>query len=312
MIKKVSNYFFNNENGIIVDNAYDAYTLNRLIEHYVKNDVLFIQSQDHDLNYLDRFANVEFLSLPQEAFNFDKLNELNNLKGLSIYSSKIHLVDEKILNGLEFLDIIYDDKTDVDFKNFKSLKSLRVVNCPAVKLSVFNSLEYLELNYCKKITTLDFLNQLKSIRHLRLSYLPALTNINSLKKFNQYLERIDIYDCRKIDNLDLTLSVLKKLNEIQITTLNDDRKMKFKSLNFINELLELEVFVTNYKIEDGDLSYLLNLKDVTIVPFYSHYNLKDKELPHKEVEINDKGIIKRVKLCSLEDGKNDSRIIWEN
>ena len=87
--------------------------------------------------------------------------------------------------------------------------------------------------------------------------------------------------------------------------------MTFKSLNFISELLELEFFVTNYKIEDGDLSYLLNLKDVTIVPFYSHYNLKDEDLPHDEVEINDKGKIKRVKLSSLENGKNDSRIIWE-
>ena len=68
----------------------------------------------------------------------------------------------------------------------------------------------------------------------------------------------------------------------------------------MNKLLKLEVFATNYKIEDGDLSYLLKLKDVNITPFYNHYNLKDKQLPHEEVVINDKGIIKRVRVCSLE------------
>lgn len=48
------------------------------------------------------------------------------------------------------------------------------------------------------------------------------------------------------------------------------------------------------------------------MPFYKHYNLKDKDLPHKEVWINDNGVVKKVKFNSLEKGNNDSRIIWDN
>ena len=311
MIKTISNYFFNDAKGIIIDNAYDSYTLNCLIKYYESNNILFLQSQDNDLNYLDRFSNVEYLSLPQEAYNFDNLNRLTKLKGLSIYSSKIDMIDENILKKLQYLNIIYDDKTKVDFTALDSLKFLRIVNCPFVDLCIYNSLEYLELNYCKKIINLNFLDNLTTLKNLILSYLPALNNIKGLERFEYNLEKISIIDCKKVDNVELTLSKLKELKEIQIITEEIETKLELKSLCFIKELVKLESFTTNYKIEDGDLSYLLKLNDVIIIPFYKHYNLKDKDLPHKEVLINDNGVIKKVKLCSLENGKDDSRIIWE-
>ena len=52
MIKTISNCFFNNETGIIIDNAYDIYTLDCFIKYCEKNNILFLQSQDNDLNYL--------------------------------------------------------------------------------------------------------------------------------------------------------------------------------------------------------------------------------------------------------------------
>jgi len=222
------------------------------------------------------------------------------------------MIDVNILKRLEYLDIIYDDKTKVDFKILDSLKYLRIVNCQFVDLCLYNSLEYLELNYCKKIINLKFLENLTILKNLKLSYLPALNNIQGLERFEFNLEKISIIDCKKVDNVELTLSKLKELRELQIITEEIETKLKLKSLSFIKELVELESFATNYKIEDGDLSYLLKLKDVIIIPFYKHYNLKDKDLPHKEVLINDNGVIKKVKLCSLENGKDDSRIIWEN
>lgn len=311
MIKTISSYFFNEKKGIIIDNAYDAYTLNCLVKYYNSNKIIFLHSQDNDLNYLDKFSNVEYLSLPQEAYNFTKLNQLTNLKGLSIYTSKIDMINKKLLNELLYLELIYDKKIQIDFKIFNSLKCLKIVNYPFNDISIFNYLEYFELNYCKKIVDLNFLDQLAGLKHIKLSYLPMLRDIMSLEKFSQQLEKIDIIDCKKIDNTEKILSKLKKLKEIQLITENVYNKLKIKSLNFINELTELEVFSTNYKIEDGDLTHLLNLKDVLIIPFYRHYNLIDKELPHENVLINDNGVIKKVKASSLEEGKNDSRIIWE-
>ena len=62
MIKTISSYFFNEKKGIIIDNAYDAYTLNCLVKYYNSNKIIFLHSQDNDLNYLDKFSNVEYLS----------------------------------------------------------------------------------------------------------------------------------------------------------------------------------------------------------------------------------------------------------
>ena len=37
MIKTISNYFFNDAKGIIIDNAYDAYVLNCFVKYYENN-----------------------------------------------------------------------------------------------------------------------------------------------------------------------------------------------------------------------------------------------------------------------------------
>ena len=312
MIRTISDCFFGNKKGIIVDNAYDAYILHNLVRYYEDNHILFLKSQDNDLGFLNKFAKVEYLSLPQEACNFDNLNKLKALRGISVYSSKVCMIDLDILNRLEYVDIIYDDKAKIDFDIFESVKFLRLFKYPFSDLCMFNSLEYLELNYCKKIVNLQFLERLTSLRSLKLSYLPALKDIQSLKKFKQSLEKISIVDCKKIDNVETTLSKLKKIKDIQIVTEITDTNLVLKSLDFIKELFELEVFATNYKIEDGDLSQLLKLKDANITAYYKHYNLKDKLLPHENVVIEDNGLIRRVKLSSLEKNKDDPRIIWEN
>ena len=158
------------------------------------------------------------------------------------------MIDKKILNELLYLELIYDKKIEIDFKIFNSLKCLKIVNYPFNDISIFNYLEYFELNYCKKIVDLNFLNQLAGLKHIKLSYLPMLRDIMSLEKFSQQLEKIDIIDCKKIDNIEKRLSKLKKLKEIQLITENVYNKLNVKSLNFINELSELEGFSTNYKI----------------------------------------------------------------
>ena len=61
---------------------------------------------------------------------------------------------------------------------------------------------------------------------------------------------------------------------------------------------------------DGDLKPLLKLKDVVVCPFYKNYNLKDKDLPHTMVWIQEGNIGKKVRLDSLELGKEDPRILW--
>ena len=86
--------------------------------------------------------------------------------------------------------------------------------------------------------------------------------------------------------------------------------MKLSSLAFLERLRELEVFETNYKIENGNLHPLLRLKEANITAFYPNYSLRDKELPHISVPIYLNGTIQRVELEQLELGKDDPRIQW--
>ena len=108
------------------------------------------------------------------------------------------------------------------------------------------------------------------------------------------------------------MSGLTELRSIVIITRETDSKMHLKSLCFLEKLMKPESFATDYKILDGDLGYLLNLNDAKITAFYKNYNLRDSDMPHISVTIDDDGIVKRVNLDSLELGKNDKRIIWLN
>ena len=76
MFKKITNSFFGNPKGVIVDNSYDPYVLHQLIKYFTENKIEYLSSQDNDLSYLKHFKDVSFLSIPNEATNFDELNSL--------------------------------------------------------------------------------------------------------------------------------------------------------------------------------------------------------------------------------------------
>lgn len=312
MIKAVTSDFFGCSKGLLIDNAYDQYTLNLYVQYSNSNQIEYLQSQDNELGYLNHFEHIKFLSIPEEATNFEELNRLKCLKGLGIFSSSLKDIDFNIIEKLEYLDIIFNSDIDIDFSRFKSLKYLRISHFPLKEIDIKNDLEVIELNYCKKIADLNFLKNLKNVKRIKLDYLPKLENIIGLNSISKKIEIIEIIDCKKIYGLEEVLSGLPKLKSIVIITRETDSKMQLRSLCFLEKLMKLESFATDYKILDGDLSYLLNLNDAKITAFYKNYNLRDSDLPHISVAINDNGTVKRVKLDSLELGKNDKRIIWLN
>jgi hypothetical protein len=310
MLKEITNGFFDRPRGLIIDNSYETYTLNSLIKYFKENQIEFLYSQDNDLGYLKHFKNVKYLSIPCEATNFKELNELNDLKGLCLFSSSLNKVAPKVKEKLEYLEIIYDNATKADFSIFKSLKHLRINGLPHDGFEISKDLETLELEYCKRVENLDFLENVEKLKRIKLSYLPKLENIDYLQKVNNTLESVDICDCKNITNIEKTLGTLIHIKDLQVITTTTDPKLKFKSLEFLSKLLLIDSFSTNYKIEDGNLNNLLKLKDTNITAFYKNYNLGDKDLPHISVLVNIDGEVSRIKLDSLELGKDDTRIIW--
>ena len=152
-----------------------------------------------------------------------------------------------------------------------------------MEIKVSNNLIKLELNDLGKLNVIDL-------------------NCPNLKFFK-------IYDSKKLTNLEDFLGTCKKLREIKINSYSDFNAT-LKSIDFINNLDELEYFSTTFKILDGNLKPLLKIKDATICNYYRNYNLKDKELPHEEVLLDENGEVNIVKLSELPKGKEDERIVW--
>jgi len=309
MIKKIYSDFFK-INGIVVDNTYDVFVLHSYIKYVKNNEVVYLQSQDNDLSYLENFKRIRFLSVPKEAENINYINDLQQLIGLSIYSSQIKYINKDILSRVEFLEVVFDDKTVICYENFQSLAYLKIEKYPNNELVINSCLKYLELNYCRQIESLECISNMMFLENLRLHYLPKLKDITQLQVSEKSLISLEIYDCKNIVGLEKTLLKMSNLVVLALETENTDRNLLLKSVSFVNGLNKLEQFSTNYRIYDGDLRPLLKLKCVNITEFYKNYNIKDKYLPHKEVLIEENGELRIVDIESLPNKNEDVRIVW--
>lgn len=307
-IKEFRDEFFDNARKIKIYNSYEPYYLHEMRRYYEENNIECIEASDTDLDvYLKYFNNIKYIYLNSQAIHIEEINKLSNLNGISLCNNQLKEIDDKILGKLEYLEIYYFDKKQVDLSKFKSLKHLRLLNYPFEYLDIHNELRTLGIDEAPKLTRLKGVNSI-SLESLKIE---NLENLVAIELDCPELTSFYIYDSKKVTNLEKFLSICKKLRNIVIFSYSDSKAI-LKNIDFIAELENLEYFRTSFKISDGNLKPLLKIKDAVICGFHNNYNLEDKDLPHEEVLINDNGVIKRVKLCSLEKGKNDSRIIWEN
>lgn len=305
-IKEYRDEFFDNAKKIKIYNSYEPYYLYEMKRYYEENNIDCIEASDTDLDvYLKYFNNIKYIYLNSQAIHLEELNKLPNLNGISLCNNQIKDIDYKILKKLEYLEIYYFDKKQVDLSKFKSLKHLRLLNYPFENLEIHNELKSLGIDEASKLTKLKEINSM-SLENLKLENLGNLITIDlDCPKLTSFY----IYDSKKVTNLEEFLSICKKLKNIVIISYSDSKAF-LKNINFINKLESLEYFRTNFKILDGNLNPLLKIKDAVICRFYKNYNLVDKDLPHIYVPINIDGKIKKVELDSLELGKEDPRIIW--
>jgi hypothetical protein len=122
-------------------------------------------------------------------------------------------------------------------------------------IEVFSALKHFEVDYCRK---------LKSINGLA-----CLANLETLK----------ICDCNGLENLEEFFCRLRTLKELSMFTIETAARQHLKSLSFIEAMESLQSFVSNYIINDNDLTPLLRLKNAEIFEEKSYYNLRDQDLP---------------------------------
>lgn len=305
-IKEWHDEFFDNAKKIKIYNAYEPYCLFEMRRYYENNNIECIEASDTDLDvYLKYFPNIKYIYLNSYATHLEEVNKLTKLKGISLCNNQLKEIDENILEKIEYLEIYYFNKKQVDFAKFKSLKHLRIVNYPFDDLQISNELLSLEIDDAPKLINLKEINSARLVK-LKIENLKNLCRIEldcpKLKSFY-------IYDSKKVTNFESFLESCKLLQSIVIISYSD-MNANLQNLNFINNLNCLEEFRTSFRILNGDLKPLLKLKEVIISKFYRNYNLKDKDLPHATVTITEGNYGYRVKLDSLELGKEDPRITW--
>jgi hypothetical protein len=305
-IKVRNDDFFDNSKTIEIYNSYEPYYLYEMKRFYKNNNIECIVALDTDLDvYLKHFSNVKFIYLNSSAVHLEEVNKLSNLNGIALCNNQLKEIDDKILEKIEYLEIDYLEKKHIDFNQFKSLKHLRLKNYPFEEFKIDIELISLSIDTAPKIKKLNCINT-KSLIKLKLE---NITKLETIDLECTKLELFDIYDSKKITNLEEFLKSCKNLTEITITSYSDLNAV-LNSIGFINNLEQLKYFRTNFKIIDGDLKPLLKIKDAHICRFYKNYNLKDKDLPHLKVFIKEGNKISYVELDSLELGKDDSRISW--
>ncbi|MBO5223550.1 MAG: hypothetical protein J6C23_03465 [Clostridia bacterium] len=298
--------FFDNSRTIEVYNSYDPYILSQTVKYYLNNGIESIKCCDLELDCLQFFKDVKYISLCQGCVNFEEFNKLTQLNGISLSASSLKYIDKKILERISYLQIWYDKKLNIKFEEFKSLKHLKIHYYPYEDLKIDNELISLEIHYSAKITELQHINTNK-LKKLKLDY---LKNLQRVEVYSSSIISFCIKDCKKIIGLEKVLSKLPNLEDLTLISESSDRYLLLQSVAFINNLCKLEKFSTNYRIYDGDLRPLLKLTDVNITEFYRNYNVKDKYLPHKYVLIEENGCLSRVELGSLPRQNEDARIVW--
>ena len=257
MIKTITSvYYDGKDNGIILDDAYDLYKRNEYLKYVKENSVNYLRCQDVDMNLLAFFPDIEFITIPDEAENIEGVYNIKKLKGLEITARNLELLDLSRFSWLEYL--IIHDHSDIE-----SIKSI----------SVDSELETLHLEFCYGLKTLDGVQSFSKLNKLVLDYCLKLEDISAIMFCAHSMKHFRITDCNKIKELTVVLSNLFNLETLYLSACETNRTNILSSVKFIQRLKELKDFMTDYKIEDGDLTPLLKVNNVEILKFYKHYNL---------------------------------------
>lgn len=278
MIKNVTSFYYDGkDNGIILDDAYDLYKRSQYIKYVKEHSINYLRCQDVDMNLLTFFPEIEFITVPEDAEHLENIYKLRKLKGLEIAANKLKLLELSGFSNLEYL-IVHDYSNGCNLSlNCNKLKHLFIIHSNITDLnsiSINCNLESLHLEFCYNLKTLDGIRLFGQLKRVILDYCLKLKNISDLKFFANSLKCLRITDCNKINELSDTLSELLAIESIHLSTSQTNCVNKLPSVCFVDKLVRLKSFLTDYQIEDGDLKPLLKIKEVDILKFYKSYNLQ--------------------------------------
>lgn len=237
-----------------------------------------------DLEILSFLPQIERIVLLPGAVTERGLRELYSLQGLKLLAMSYYETDTKA-------------KDRIDLSNFSKLSALvsstslnfiRLDECDSiqtVKVLKWKEKNFQQLSGLRKLDTLDVsfapiltLEGLEdtALQCLHLSYCRNLKDISAIMGCKN-LKLIRIENCPHILNIE---QAVKQLNNLVLLSITG--KGIFQNLSFISDLNNLQFFVSDYNIVDGNLTALKKLPYASILQNRRHYNMKDCDLSRKK------------------------------
>lgn len=220
------------------------------------------------------------------------LVELPQLRSLKILDFKISSVEPiHFLHELRTLDVMTYCKTEIRFLAFPRLencglewrpKATSLFDCMTLKELFVNRYDGKNTDSFSKLVNLESLailnaqindlyglSALMKLRHLRLANLKRLASLVGIERLTS-LEELEVHTCRRIRSI-AEIGYLPRLRKLHLSNDGD-----IDSLKPLAKLAQLEsiLFYESTNIVDGDLSHLLNQKNLASVSFQnrSHYS----------------------------------------
>ena len=88
MISIKYNSFFNKE-GFLLDDAYDPFKRMQYINYFKEHQTEYICCQDADLKNLVGFIGIQYLTIPEEADNYQELEKISDLIGIELCGTQL-------------------------------------------------------------------------------------------------------------------------------------------------------------------------------------------------------------------------------
>jgi Leucine-rich repeat (LRR) protein len=233
-------------------------------------------------NYLSRNDRINLSTLG----NLDTLYMVNGPGDLTPLEKFPHL-KVLILNygGIGFGD---SSEQKLEVEPLKYLKALKVFHCSSIALKSLTPLEdlvNLEELRCdnSSITSLAPIKKLVSLK--RLAFGPKVQDASSISRLVN-LEELYLQDCKQLPDLS-RLKKLKKLTVSESELALVDTRYRTRSLDFLQDLPELEFLDLNYTSYKGSLERLYNLQNLKAVtlPPVSSTEARAFEKTNKECKV---------------------------
>jgi len=269
------NSFIDNIPGLMIKDEWnmeiEKYIVNNNIQalyfNYVKGWI------GNDFSFLSNLKSLLLLNIINtSSYGLSSISDLHILKYLSLNVHANELINFSKLNNLTHVYLNYWKKAESIF-NCNSIKELYISNIKKDHIDKIQNLTNLvDLTIgSSNIDNINFIKIMPNLKRLKILDCRNVSDISALK--NRNLELVRFEGSTKIYDYDV-IGTIKGLKILNISDANI-----IKSIKFTQSLIELQGFSfagAKTIVEDGDLTILTNLPNLSMLMFASrkHYTHK--------------------------------------